>query len=98
MFFTLTSTFIVIPPLIFHIHVFILTSTFIIIPHFLPPNLHLHLHEICSVIVLDSFTPVIMLNTLRFKSSVLFGTYTLLDKSFRVSQLPTHLFNLNANG
>ena len=38
-----------------------------------------------------------MLNTLRFKSSVLFGTHTLLDKSFRVLrvlQLPTHLTNL----
>ena len=38
-----------------------------------------------------------MLNTLRFKSSVLFGTHTLLDKSFRVLQLPTHLFNLAIN-
>ena len=39
-----------------------------------------------------------MLNTLRFKSSVLFGTHTLLDKSERVLQLPTYLSNLNANG
>ena len=39
-----------------------------------------------------------MLNTLRFKSSVLFGIDTLLDKSFRVSQLPTHQSNLNENG
>ena len=39
-----------------------------------------------------------MLNTLRFKSSVLFGTHTLLDKSFRVLQFPTHLSNLIANG
>ena len=35
-----------------------------------------------------------MLNTFRFKSSVLFGTYTLLEKSFRVLQLPVHLSNL----
>ena len=34
---------------------------------------------------------------LRFKSSVLFGTYTLLDKSLRVSQLPAHLSNLTIN-
>ena len=39
-----------------------------------------------------------MLNTLRFKSSVLFGMHTLLDKSFRVLQLPTHLFNVTENG
>ena len=39
-----------------------------------------------------------MLNMLRFKPSVLFGTHTLLDKSLRVLQLPTHLCNLTANG
>ena len=39
-----------------------------------------------------------MLNTLGFKSSVLFGTHTLLDKSFRVLQLPTHLSSLTTNG
>ena len=39
-----------------------------------------------------------MLNTLRFKSSVLFGTHNLSDKSLRVLQLPTHLSNLTANG
>ena len=39
-----------------------------------------------------------MLNTLRFKSSVLFEIHALLDKSFRVLQLPTHLSNLTANG
>ena len=31
---------------------------------------------------------------LRFKSSVLFGTHTLLVKSLRVLHLPTHLSNL----
>ena len=35
---------------------------------------------------------------LRFKSFVLFGTHTLLDKSLRVLQLQTHLSNLTANG
>ena len=39
-----------------------------------------------------------MLKTLRFKYSVLFGIHTLLDKSFRVLQLPTHPSNLTANG
>ena len=34
---------------------------------------------------------------LRFKSSVLFGTHTLLDKPLRVLQLPTHLSNLTVN-
>ena len=45
-----------------------------------------------------SFIPVIMLNTLRFKSSVLFGTHILLDKSLRVLQLPTNLSYFIANG
>ena len=38
-----------------------------------------------------------MLKTLRFKSSVLFGTPTLFDKSLRVLQLPTHVSNLTVN-
>ena len=46
----------------------------------------------------DSFILVIMLNMLRFKSSVLFGTNNVLDKSLRVLQLPTHLLNLTTNG
>ena len=39
-----------------------------------------------------------MLKTCIFKSSVLFGTYKLLDTSLRVLQLPTHISILNANG
>ena len=39
-----------------------------------------------------------MLNTLRFKSSVPFGTHNFLDKSIRALQLPTYLSNLTANG
>ena len=65
---------------------------------FFPSNLHLPLHDTCFVNIFDLFIPVIMLKTLRFKSSVLFGIHTLLDKSFRVLQLPTHLSNLTANG
>ena len=30
---------------------------------------------------------------LRFKSSVLFGTHTLLDRSLRILQRPAHLSN-----
>ena len=33
-----------------------------------------------------------MLKTLRFKSSALFGTHALLDKSFRVLQLPVYIY------
>ena len=35
---------------------------------------------------------------LRFKSYVSFGTHTLLGKSLRVIELPTHVSNLAANG
>ena len=38
-----------------------------------------------------------MRNRLRDESSVLFRTHTLLDKSFRLLQLPTHLSNLTMN-
>ena len=41
--------------------------------------------------VFDPVIPVIMLNTMRFKSSVLSGIDTLLDKSLTVLQLGTHL-------
>ena len=39
-----------------------------------------------------------MLKTLRFKSSVLFGTHNLIDKSLRVVQLPINLSSLTVNG
>ena len=39
-----------------------------------------------------------MKKTHRFKSSVLFETQTILDRSLRVLQLPTHLSKLTANG
>ena len=37
-------------------------------------------------------------STLRIKSSVLFGTHTLLGRSLRVLQLPTYLSKLTTNG
>ena len=49
-------------------------------------------------VIFDSFIPEIMLSTLIFKYSVLFGTNALLDKSLRVIQLSTHLCNLTTNG
>ena len=76
-----------------------LAPTFIIISILiLITNLHLHSHDICFVNIFDSFIPIIMLNMLRFESSVLFGTHTLLDRSLRVSQLLTRLSKLTANG
>ena len=39
-----------------------------------------------------------MLNTLRFKYSVLFGTHTLLYESFRVLKIPKLLSNAATNG
>ena len=45
--------------------------------HFLPSNLHLHSHDTFFVKVFDYFFPLIMLNKLRFKSSVLFETQAL---------------------
>ena len=80
-----------------------LTLTFIVIPqlselYFLQSNLHLYSHNISFVSFVYSFISVIMLSTLRFKYSILFGTHTLLDKSFSVLQLPTNLRNLTGNG
>ena len=65
---------------------------------FFPSSLHLHSLDICFVNVFDWFISVIVLNALRFKSYVLFGTHNLSDKSYRVLKLPTHLSNLTANG
>ena len=65
--------------------------------HFFPSNFRLHSHDISFVNDLDLFIPAIKLKTLRFKSFVLFGAYTVLDKPFRVLQLP-NLSNLTANG
>ena len=48
----------------------------------------------CFVNIFDLFIHVIMLKTLRFKSSISFGTHTLLDKPLRVLQIATHLSKL----
>ena len=61
--------------------------------HFPPSNLPLHSHDICFVNVSNSFFLLIMRKTLPFKSSVLFGSHTLL----RVLQLPTHPSKITAN-
>ena len=53
------------------------------------------LHNICFA---NTFDSVIILPTLKFNSSVLSRTHTLLDRSLRVLQLAVHLSKLNANG
>ena len=55
------------------------------------------MYTVYLINVFDSFIAVITLRTLRFNSSVLFETHTLLDNSLRVLQLPTHLFSLTVN-
>ena len=66
--------------------------------HFPPSNLRIHLHDICFVNIFGSLIPVIILKTLKFKSSVLFGPHHLLDRSLRALQLSMYLSELNANG
>ena len=39
-----------------------------------------------------------MLNTLKLKPSVVFGTHTLLDKSLKELKLPIYQSKLTANG
>ena len=79
----------------FSIYLFLCSSNLHL--HQIPSNLHLHSHDICFFYVFDLFIPVFKLNTIRFKFTVLFGTHTLLDKTLRLLQLPTHLSNLTAN-
>ena len=56
--------------------IFVLTSTFVIIPLLIrvTSNIHLRSYDICFVNISNSFIPVIILKTLKFKSFVLFGT------------------------
>ena len=82
----------------FYTHIDIYRYSNIDLNKILPSNLHLHSHDICFVNVFNSFIPVITLNTLRFKSSALFGKHAILDKLLIVLQLPNHLFNLTVNG
>ena len=53
--------------------------------------------EICFVIVFDSFILVTILNTVKFKSFVLFGTYILSQGPSRVLQLPLQISKLTLN-
>ena len=59
--------------------VFTLAPIFIVISY---------LHAICFANVLDLFICVIILKTCNVKSSVSFGSHTLLDRLSRVLQLP----------
>ena len=61
-------------------------------------NLHSQLHDTSFVNIFDLFIPVIILKPLKFKSSVLSGTHTLLDKSLTVLQRPTQVSKSTANG
>ena len=74
-----------------HSHRHLLLFQFWLELHFIQLNLHLHLYDTWLVNILDIFVPVIVLNTFRFKYSVLFGTHILLDRSLRVLQIPVHL-------
>ena len=58
--------------------------------HLLPSNLHFDSHDICFVNIFDLFIPYHIKDT-QYKSSLLFGTHTLLDRSLRVLQLLRHL-------
>ena len=61
-------------------------------------NIYIYIRMIyASLMFFYSFIAVIMLSTLSFKSSVLFKAHTLLDKSFRILQLLTHLSNITEN-
>ena len=51
----------------------------------------------CFASAFDSFIPLIVLKTLRFKSSVLFGIHIFLDKSLSVLQLSINLLKLTSN-
>ena len=82
--------------IMFYINIYRYSS--IDLTHILFHQFYIYAHEICFENVFDSFVPIIMLHTLKFKSFLLFGIHTLLDKSLRILQLPTHLSNLTANG
>ena len=74
---------------VFYTHINIYHYSFEL--YFLPSNLHLDLHDICFAkifvsLFLQSYQQNPYLNLHFF-----FGTRTLLDKSLRVLQLPTHL-------
>ena len=53
--------------------------------HIVLLNLHLQLHEICSLSVFVLFLFAIVLNALKFMSFVSFGTNVFTDKTFQRS-------------
>ena len=65
--------------------------------HFLR-QFYIYICVIYILFIYDLFIPVIISSTCKCKSSVSFGTHTLLDKSSRVLQVPAHLSRLTANG
>ena len=84
----------------FHIHKYFYTQVDICystinLNYIFPPQIYICIHILYALL---KFIPIIMWNMLRFKSSILFAIHTLLDKSFKVLQLLTHLSNLTANG
>ena len=62
----------------FHTRTNIYLNSIIYVNHIFFCYIYIYLHIICSVSFFDSLIPVIMLKTLKFKSSVLFGGHTLL--------------------
>ena len=62
----------------FHTRTNIYLNSIIYVNHIFFCYIYIYLHVICSVSFFDSLIPVIMLKTLKFKSSVLFGGHTLL--------------------
>ena len=74
-----------------HSHQHLLLFHFRFELHFLPSNLHLHLHDMSLVEIFDLIFPVIIFKKSIFKSSVLFGAHTLLDKSKSITTSNTSI-------
>ena len=68
---------------------FTLTLTLIVILFF-----YLLSHKLCSAVIFDLFIPLIILNTFRFTSFILLGTYIQPNGSSIELQLPSQLFTL----
>ena len=62
----------------FHTRTNIYLNSIIYVNHIFFCYIYIYLHIICSFSFFDSLIPVIMLKTLKFKSSVLFGGHALL--------------------
>ena len=84
---------------VFYTHIDIYCYSTIDLTYILFHQIYIYIkHDTCFVNLVDSFIPAIMLKTLRFKSLVLFGTHTILDKALRLLELPIHRSYLTANG